>query len=661
MIFREFTLLTFLFISTIAYSQNGYNTSGEQINEKSGDITQNKLPIPNQLASGWGEYFNSSNQHLLERINEAKQQYSMLLLQLDQSDQETARQQITRLINNLFAIHQLRQPSETILKSVPENVKDSYSIDEWLTINDSLRKEKADYADNQAHIETQTAALKAAKKKLSSLLLKYADMEPAQSEKMLLGFRILAEKSAIEVNSEQLKINKAALDNQSSRHNDLRKLCKSATLRLRSDQKYSDQIDLLITALQQKLAENQITLRKILAETVGVLENDPILRSQARLLDQKAINHMIEAEIITSEIASLEAKKDLSHLLLHTDKKNIAAIHERLQQWREFIVTSRQNANIWNKDTSRELIRIQEKMLNQPLETDNNGRLGKLLSQRLQMVQSSLIELKHLEIEWEKLNIICDELDKRILHRSGRLFYLFNWSASQAQDFWDDLISWSIEPLFSIGDTPVTTAGLVRALLIISIAGLISYLFRRGMSKLSERIDANGKGVSVFYTVGRLSHYIILLLGIIIALSTIGLDFTNLALVAGALSVGIGFGLQSIVNNFVSGLILLFEGTIKVGDFIELESGVMGLVKEINVRNTQINTNDNVDIIVPNSVLVSNQVVNWTLREANRRIRVPFGVAYGSNKDLVKKAALDAADRVRYTHKPKYLESAQKL
>ncbi|MCF7970042.1 MAG: mechanosensitive ion channel [Methylococcaceae bacterium] len=116
---------------------------------------------------------------------------------------------------------------------------------------------------------------------------------------------------------------------------------------------------------------------------------------------------------------------------------------------------------------------------------------------------------------------------------------------------------------------------------------------------------------------------------------------------------------QSIVNNFVSGLILLFEGTLKVGDFIEIESGVTGLVKGINVRSTLINTNDNVDIIVPNSVLVGNRVTNWTLREANRRIHVPFGVAYGTDKELVKKAVLEAAARVKYTHTFKRAESVQ--
>jgi small-conductance mechanosensitive channel len=149
--------------------------------------------------------------------------------------------------------------------------------------------------------------------------------------------------------------------------------------------------------------------------------------------------------------------------------------------------------------------------------------------------------------------------------------------------------------------------------------------------------------------VGRLTHYAVIIIALFIGLSSIGLDFGNLALVAGALSVGIGFGLQSIVNNFVSGLIILFEHTLRVGDYIELDTGLTGTVKAINVRSTLINTNDNIDIVVPNSEFVSTRLTNWTLGERILRVRIPFGVAYGSDKELVKKAALEAAGEVSYT------------
>lgn len=136
-----------------------------------------------------------------------------------------------------------------------------------------------------------------------------------------------------------------------------------------------------------------------------------------------------------------------------------------------------------------------------------------------------------------------------------------------------------------------------------------------------------------------------------IALSAARVNLTGLAVLTGAIGVGIGFGLQSIFQNFIAGIIILFEKSLKVGDFVDLESGVTGEVREINVRSTLVTTNDNVDILVPNSEFITNRVTNWTLREANRRVRVPFGVAYGTDKELVKRAALEAADRVDFTLK----------
>lgn len=115
------------------------------------------------------------------------------------------------------------------------------------------------------------------------------------------------------------------------------------------------------------------------------------------------------------------------------------------------------------------------------------------------------------------------------------------------------------------------------------------------------------------------------------------------------MGVGIGLGLQSMVNNFVSGWMLLLEKTIKVGDYIELANGVTGEVMEIYMRVTRIRTNDYVDILIPNGELASGQVTNWTLVENIRRFRIPFGVAYGSDKELVKKAALEAALTVSFT------------
>jgi small-conductance mechanosensitive channel len=208
---------------------------------------------------------------------------------------------------------------------------------------------------------------------------------------------------------------------------------------------------------------------------------------------------------------------------------------------------------------------------------------------------------------------------------------------------WNEFTDLINTQLFMVGEVAVTPVGLVRVILIIVIAWWVSKLIQMGLSRFTSRW--HGMSRASIYTLGRVIHYLVITIGLIVGLSTIGLDFTNFALLLGALGVGIGFGLQSMVSNFVSGLIILFEKSLKVGDF------VVGEVREIRIRSTRITTNDNIDILVPNSEFVNGRVVNWTLDEAYRRIHVPFGVAYGTDKEKVVEAVLDAAQKVPYTLK----------
>ncbi|MEO8804184.1 MAG: mechanosensitive ion channel domain-containing protein [Rudaea sp.] len=201
--------------------------------------------------------------------------------------------------------------------------------------------------------------------------------------------------------------------------------------------------------------------------------------------------------------------------------------------------------------------------------------------------------------------------------------------------------------LFTVGGADFTVGVFLGALLALLTVVVVSRLARRALERYA-RAHA-GVNRATVYTLSRIMHYVLLTVGVIVALGITGIPVARFTVFAGALGVGLGFGLQAIFNNFVSGLIILFDRTLKVGDFVELASGVHGTVRDIYIRATRVETNDNIDIIVPNSEFVSGRVVNWTMREVSRRLKVPFGVAYGSDKELVKRAALEAAAEVPFT------------
>tara|TARA_B100001123_G_scaffold449855_1_gene617150 strand:- start:344 stop:1303 length:960 start_codon:yes stop_codon:yes gene_type:complete len=212
---------------------------------------------------------------------------------------------------------------------------------------------------------------------------------------------------------------------------------------------------------------------------------------------------------------------------------------------------------------------------------------------------------------------------------------------------WETLVVIFSKQLFSIGTTSVTALGLVQVLVAVVVAILVSRAIRGALSRIGLRWAPEDR--SALYTIGRIIHYAVLTFGWAVGLSIIGVDLTNLAVLLGALGIGIGFGLQDTVANFIAGVIILFERHVRVHDFIELESGLVGEVREIRMRATRVVTNNNIDILVPNSEFIRGRVTNWTLDEADRRIRVPFGVGYGSDKEKVRKAALEAATRVPHT------------
>lgn len=200
--------------------------------------------------------------------------------------------------------------------------------------------------------------------------------------------------------------------------------------------------------------------------------------------------------------------------------------------------------------------------------------------------------------------------------------------------------------LLKLGKASVTVGGLAAGVLIVVAALFAARLTSAGLRRLREK--AAGDAASL-YIVEKVATYGLVIIGVTVGLSTMGLDLTSLAVFAGALGVGLGLGLQGMVKDFASGISLVFERLVAVGDFVELPNGGRGVVHEIGPRATRIRTNDSTDIIVPNSVLVNDQVINWTLRNTNRRLRVPFVTAFGTDKEKVREAVLKAAKAAPYT------------
>ncbi|HKS31881.1 MAG TPA: mechanosensitive ion channel domain-containing protein [Chthoniobacterales bacterium] len=184
---------------------------------------------------------------------------------------------------------------------------------------------------------------------------------------------------------------------------------------------------------------------------------------------------------------------------------------------------------------------------------------------------------------------------------------------------------------------------LVQIFLLVALLLAVFWISARTKSFLFNRFLVNsGLDRSLQYAVSQIVSNIVLVVGVFIVLDNAGIHLATLAVFAGAVGVGIGFGLQNIASNFISGLVILAERPITIGDRVEV-AGITGQVQQIRARSTVILTNDNITMIVPNTKFIDSPVTNWTYGDPRVRFRVPVGVAYGSDLEKARDALLEVA------------------
>ncbi len=190
------------------------------------------------------------------------------------------------------------------------------------------------------------------------------------------------------------------------------------------------------------------------------------------------------------------------------------------------------------------------------------------------------------------------------------------------------------------GPDTVTIGGILMLVFLFASVIIVERILQRLL--IRRFLSKTRLQPSLQFGLSRIIGYTLITIGFYVAFQTVGFDLSSLAIIAASLGVGVGFGLQNIINNFVSGIIILAERPISIGDRIDV-AGVAGRVTKIQLRSSTVVTNDNITMIVPNAQIISNTVTNWNHGDPKVRIRVPVGVAYGSDLKLLKRVLLEAA------------------
>jgi potassium-dependent mechanosensitive channel len=348
-----------------------------------------------------------------------------------------------------------------------------------------------------------------------------------------------------------------------------------------------------------------------------------------KLLDSLDTLKIVPDETLISRISKIENSysqiiKDEKKLLLALDKANISENQGKI--------------NSLNNDINLlkvEKIKIIENFIYIKIE-ELLPLLRNKKSQYFDLAKSLQSFVQESERSYDSLIDLLKYLSREHLGVTKTTF------ADTKESFLDILkYGWSEinRPIIPIGDG-VSILAVVKFFLIFIIGFTIAIFYKRKISNGSGYLKNSSPATKTM--LANLGYYFLVILTFIFALNSVGIDLSSLTILVGALSVGIGFGLQNIVSNFISGIILIFEKSIQVGNIIEISDQFRGRVTQINMRSSVINTFDNIDIIIPNSTLMQNNVINLTFSDDIRRLHIPFGVAYGTDSDLVINVILSA-------------------
>ncbi len=281
----------------------------------------------------------------------------------------------------------------------------------------------------------------------------------------------------------------------------------------------------------------------------------------------------------------------------------------------------------------------------------------------LQQKNHNAFEYKQKIMLLEKDGVKSDALNNLLSKMEQKYLGIISTLSGATEQTIDNSLKsiWSLlsNPLFQINETPVSIFKLILVLFIILFGFIFGAIFKRKVLKVKNSDDdVEYSSHSIRMIISNIGYYIIIIIAFFSALKSVGINLSSLAVVAGALSVGIGFGLQNIVSNFVSGLILMFERSIKIGDYIQLSDDIRGRVTDIRMRSATIRTNANIDVIVPNQNFIQNNVINWTMKDNLKRFEIPFGVKYGTTPqqviDVILKAVKESGFKDIYSSRTRY-------
>lgn len=600
-------------------------------------------PNPIALHPQWWNYFSAEGDELKRRIAETNSSLQNAYKTLLPEDQTVAFPLINEITVSLNALPQARK-SQTILPLNPRPLLKAYPLDKQLELYRQKRKLQGDIISEKERLIQLKDKLAIADKNIDNMMVAYLGQVQPSPKKLLRGLEIMAYRVNVGLGEQNVRLAAIRIEELSAKMVKLEEELEHSKQHLDVQGLNETELEKNIFLYQNELDNRQKALDFAEVNLLGVFNDND--RNTQSLLEQQALQASVNRAYAWTQLTFHKFKYNLVMHFKGRFHEGLEELRKNLGTWRESIAAMQHQGRNWRDAVLKAQERTRQEyayLLSQNAQPESfQMRANKTLQEG---VQSILTTLELLEEEVANTEWLINVLEEHF--KKSSTFYENWWidtliSVSKSWDKVNAIMNYS---LFKVSGIPITPFTLLKILIILGLSFWLSLFVRSSLLTLGKtRKDITE---STLYSLGSLAHYFILVIGFVIALCSIGLDFGNFVLIAGALTFGISFGLQSVANNFFCGLRILFERKLKIGDDIELHSGHSGKVSEIHVQNTVVRTSDGQKIIVPNSELVSNTLVNWTRHSHDyRRLHIPFAVSSDCDKELVRKVVIEAAKQV---------------
>lgn len=600
-----------------------------------------QVPWPMRLEVSWWDAFSKVElRELQQNIADAKVQLAQITQPPEAQKQA---EQIQSLFDQYFQKRGMQLPVASV--AVPAD-KAQYTLEEVQQHVSERRKAASELQLMESSLAQQNQDLKQQKAQVVAVTVVYQRLQKAAENNLQEGLDWIQK----QLNQALLSLNNSVLSqqikNQKAYLEQLLIAEKEQIQRLVVQPRTSFESRKSIDTQQQLMTVYQAEIQQLKAEQLSLSSGSDqsrnhILSIGRQILLREAKLRLAEATVLASrlvlDIVAFER-------FIEDEDRDAARLH---QQAAEALLEVNQvwvNSSLERLDEESELL----DSINSLDEKNGSDAEESPVTERADYVLEARQALDDLAQYSANLALLVEIVNSKLSSTARGAEVLVEKADDTIRQSWQQFRAWMGASLFSINGTPVDSFGLLNFLMIMFVGWVLTRLFRHAVLKVTQR-SSKGMQPSSIATLSRIVSVFFLGIALLVGFSSLGIDVTKLALVASALSIGIGFGLQNIINNFVSGIILLFERSMKVGDYIEMDDGTVGEVREINIRSTVITTNNNIDIIVPNSIFVNNSVTNWTMTDGNLRIKLPFSVAYGCDKELLREVIFEAVLKQPYT------------